>query len=269
MAEDDNSNSNLPSGASIGIGTGAAQIEIRVQKPTGVKPTELIVSTALNTQCKEVGCDLTICGVSGIGGGGSLSNQRMYMCNLSVMQFYYEPRADWRVNITISDLSGSPVVQRNDTKLFEYLERSSIFNTGNITWESVSLIATNQRATQNLTLNNRGNDIETFVRIRAFNLTGKSYPGQQSFLPARSFRSNGTIGSECINGGINLTENVDRDVSGFLLDYGPAVSSNLHFCIFPALNSLGLQLVDQLYNANGTLAQYPSTGTKSWELTFI
>ena len=259
VAHDDNSEQDLPSGANIPLGQANDNINISLQKPTGVKPSLLLPGITANTRCDEVACNPTDC--------PSDANERMYLCNMTVMQFYYEPLSTWFVNVTITDGAGL-LAPRNDTKTFQYLSHLAIANSGNITWNSVSVITTNQKSAKNLTLNNRGNVARSFARLTAFNLTGTSYPGTPlSYLPATAFSGNGTIGSECNPLGGVLAENAFRDIGGFLLDYGPAVSTDVHFCIYPALNTLGLQLVDTSYNARGN--NYVADGTKSWEYTVI
>lgn len=260
VAHDDNSEADLPSGAGIPLGQGIKNINISLQKPLGVKPALFLPGIAGNTICNEVvPCNPIDCPDD--------ANERMYLCNMTVMQFYYENRSDWFVNVTVTDGSGL-LALRNDTKTFQYLPHLAIDNSGNITWESVSVILTNQRSSTNLTLTNKGNVARNFARLTAFNLTGNNYPTKPlSYLPASAFSSNGTVGLECSSTNGVLAENVFRDIGGFLLDYGLAVSTDVRFCIYPALNSLGKDTSDISYNARGN--NYAVDGTKAWEYTKI
>jgi len=260
MANDDNGRTDLPTTPVLGT-----NIFVNLTY-AGIRPatTSYIGSSASADTCVEV-----------INCGSCTSNQRMYFCNLSfAMPFYYEPNLPgtpanlWVASVHINDLGGS-IGAGNNTFNFSYLRLPAVQNIVNLTWFGISPSGTNQRASDNVTLINKGNALIPAVNITAYNLTGQTYPTTKAWIPARSIRVYGVLGSECNTPPATiLQENAGLNVTGLSLDYGPSVQTDLRFCIFPALNSLaeGLDLTNPGYTAFGPLTTYPTTGRADWRL---
>ncbi len=267
LADDPNGRTDLPTTLTIGT-----NVDLNLTY-SGVRATtsSYIGSSASADTCVEV----TNC-------GSCSSNQRMYFCNLSsAMQFYYQPNFTanlWFTSTRISDitLTFGPA---NNTFGFTYRELADVLNIVNLTWYGISPSGTNQKATDNVTLINKGNRLLKSVNITAYNLTGSNYPGTKALIPANTIRANGTIGTECNSiGTTTFWEHAGLNVTIGNLDYGPSEQRSLHFCIFPALNALpeyapgGLDLGNSPYTARGPLVGgniNPATGTSDWRLQLV
>lgn len=269
LADDSNGNVDLPTVLTIGT-----DVRINITY-TGNRPenTFYVAASASADSCFEV------VGNGPNGACGSCSTtQRMYMCNMSdAMQYYYQPNINlsvpnpllWKIEVDIFDLSGSATPGRNLTRNFTYLERADVENQVNLSWVGIAPTGINQRATQNVTLINRGNKFIHTVNITSFNLTGNGFDlttNSAKRIPSRSIRASGQFGSECgaaFPPTTTLAENAGLNVTGLSLDYNSSSTKPILFCIFPALASLpeSLDLTASPYiAANGRL------GTADWRL---
>lgn len=286
-AHSDNGNGVLPTGVGIPVGTGAAgSIEINIKKgqvhwsTPAYKSHVFHYGTNANTNCREITpCNASLCPFSTL--------ERAYLCAMNVMDYYDEPVSNWQVYINITDTT-SMIGPGNSTpfKNWSYAPLTSVKSFTNISWEGLSLSGTNQKATKNLTLYNYGNVLKNLSYIRAFNLTGASYPGINSLIPAFAVKANGTQNIECTGVNQLLQEAIDRPVGGFILNYGdvlitpdPQANSTIFFCIWPQINTLNSSIFpgyqfgsDNTLQAKGLLNNCPNQpnsppGTCAWLLT--
>ncbi len=265
LAHDDNGFNDLPASPTVGVGS-----DININITYGglrADSTSYIASAASADTCVVLNNSAT---------------ERLYFCNLSnSMQFWYQPNRNlssanpnlWTIGITIRDVSSSQIA-RNNTFNFSYIETSVIDNIVNLTWIGISPSGTDQKASDNVSLINYGNSYIGKVNITAYNMTGATYTlSSNKYIPARTIRSYGTLGSECSDPPAStFAENSGINVTGIGLDFGgPSIQSTfIRFCIFPALTSLseGLNLLDSPYAAARKGGTYATTGTADWRLCY-
>ncbi len=278
MVEDANGAADLPS-TTASFGPGAAE-DINLTIIKGGQHAPLTRTVPISGSCAEVTCDPSICGVWGTTGATS---QRMYQCtpSVAVMEGYYEPSsgqggdASWNISATATDLSGQTSLV-NDTFEFAYTQVPGIDASGEISWSTgISPAGSDQQADTHLTVTNLGNRVETALDLTGYNLTGRDFPGvADSYVPAVSFSADGTSAvNSCDNLGVAtpLVENTAQSVDGWgNLDYGPAESTTVFFCIWEQLSNhpsgLTLSSAGSPYQANGTIGDYPVAGTSSWRI---
>jgi len=272
IAEDPEGVADLPTGASIPVGTGGpGSISINLTysgSRAGV--SSVIGANPGNTVCHNMP------GYSGVGAG-----QRAYNCTITgALPFYYEPTNAttnlWRVGVVVRDISNTnPIASsHNITRSFTYLQRRSLQPLANLSWTGLNTALPNRLGTNNLSIRNTGNMEIANVSLTGYNLTGDGYTHPPTappyaWIPITSIRSDGTQGNECGAGtATQLTENLAQVVDGFAVNYGASVSGQGYFCIHPALQTFeggSLDLSDSPYTASGST--YPGTkGTRDWEV---
>jgi hypothetical protein len=194
-----------------------------------------------NGLVRNQSCSFISGSVDGAAYGRSGSLLSNYSCNV-IMWYWYEP-GTWLINATIKETGTNPKTATNNTASFNIQQLIDFaLNPDTLNWTSVQLGVGNQRSTNNLTIQNRGNkDLQ--AEVLGIDLSGQgSAPNDRIYTP--SFSASAADFNPCT--GTVLQNNTLVAVSGAVAGHnslvGNPMTENLSFCMPSQLTGIGIQM---------------------------
>jgi len=190
--------------------------------------------------------------------GEDTTNSKNFTC--SIEMWYWDAPGSWTINVTANDL-GNMTYINNVTTVLAYGQLQSIVMAPNsLSWESVSIGATNQTSNNDpTTINNTGNyDVTSGnVQVQGINLYGAT----GDFINVGNFSSDIATGGAACSGaacteclGSVLANGTYQGITGSILsagnlsEGGGVAQEQLYYCL--RLAPLGIP--SQAYSTNNT-----------------